>query len=786
MIESKQMTKLSLIFIGLLYGAWITGEWILELMGTSTRFQMSFSISMITAFCTLFSLLVLIYSFKSPMKARPQIWSVSLSILGMVFFARAILDLEKKYLVPEDLSVSFMVLVLVGYVTGVRWHSISKVSVSEGDLRSSDENLRMVNLELTKKVHFLKESEQRFQRAIEYSPLPCILYSESGNVLMISKGWTEFSGYRLADIPDVLALEGIMDRTTFQPYFARDVSLGEHFHIGETRTRTKNGELRIWDCYLTSLGRFEDGQKLVLEMAVDITDRKRIENDKEQMYITEMMGRKAVEAKKELLQAFVKFNPLSVGMFDLNLRFLAMSAAWMKTWKEEESQLIGRSLYDLYPHLSEKWHQIHGECLKGKVQTCEEELLQRDDGRIEWMRWHMQPWHTENGEIGGIFIYFEDITQRKLAEQERINQARQAAKEINELKQALDKSSIVAFTDARGIITYVNDKFCEISQYSRDELIGRSHAVVNSGFHDSEFFHELWKTIAHGNVWSGEIKNRAKDGTYYWVLTTIIPFLDEKKRPYQYVAIRTDITQQKILSEERVKMSSSMQAALQANRLKSEFLAVMSHEVRTPINGVIGMTNLLLDTNLTPHQRDFSEAIKKSADDLLLVINDILDFSKIEAGRMNLERVSFDLIEIMKEKKRAYAYISRRKGLSFFLELPKQAVCCVYGDPGRLRQVMNNLLANAFKFTENGSITLKLLVDANENNSKLRFEITDTGIGIPLDAQEFLFEPFTQADLSTSRRFGGTGLGLSISKRLVQMMNGRIGLQSAPGVGSTF
>jgi PAS domain S-box-containing protein len=355
---------------------------------------------------------------------------------------------------------------------------------------------------------------------------------------------------------------------------------------------------------------------------------------------------------------------------------------------------------------------------------------------------------------------------------------------LDNLKFALDQHAIVSITDPDGMIIYANEKFCEISGYFRDELIGKNHRIVKSGRHPNAFFEQLWKTITAGKVWHGEISNRSKSGEEYWVAATIVPFLDEAGRPYEYTAIRTDITARKQAEDALIQARDAAEAA---NRAKSAFLANMSHEIRTPMNGIIGMTNLALDTELDTEQREYLQIVRSSAESLLTVINDILDFSKIEAGKLHVEKVGFDLRQTIDETLKVLELRAAEKGLPLRCQVAEAVPTRVVGDPLRLKQVLLNLVGNAIKFTEMGSVSVSADVQSHSTDAiTVTIVVRDTGIGIPAEKLGDIFEAFAQADSSTTRHYGGTGLGLTISNRLVNLMGGTMTVESTVGVGSEF
>ncbi len=392
--------------------------------------------------------------------------------------------------------------------------------------------------------------------------------------------------------------------------------------------------------------------------------------------------------------------------------------------------------------------------------------------------------------VGGYF--FLGFIERRLVEQglalsSANTQAKEVLNENDALKHTIGHQSIVSVTDPSGIIIECNDKFTEISGYSHEELIGRDHRIVNSGHHPKAFWVDMWRTIARGEAWHQEVLNKAKDGTYYWVDTIVAPFKNAEGTITKYVSIRTDITQRK---KTELELIAAREQSDLANQAKSEFLANMSHEIRTPMTAILGYADLLAtETSIAESPSSSADAIRTiqgNANYLLTIINDILDMSKIEAGMMSVERIGASPVQVVEEVAMLLMPRAHEKKIELRIQYDTPIPETIESDPTRLRQILLNLVGNAVKFTETGTVTVH--VSAEENRPNMRFRIVDTGVGMTPEQRDAIakFDAFKQADGSTTRRFGGTGLGLRISNSLAQLLGGSIEVESELGRGSVF
>ena len=364
-------------------------------------------------------------------------------------------------------------------------------------------------------------------------------------------------------------------------------------------------------------------------------------------------------------------------------------------------------------------------------------------------------------------------------------QRRLSEERLRQLGTAVEHApAAIVVTDDRGVIEYVNPRFSQTSGYSAGYAIGRKLDFTHARELPRETSQAVWAAIAAGRDWHGELVIRREDGETCWEVASISPILSGRGKASHYVLIKEDITGRKKMERE---LAQAKETAEAATRAKGEFLANMSHEIRTPMNAIMGFTHLAGGTDLSARQRDYVEKIGASAQSLLGIINDILDFSKIEADKLAMEAIPFDLNEVLNNVTTLVGIRAAEKSLKLLLAVDPDLPGMLVGDPLRLGQILTNLSNNAVKFTDAGEVTIAVrLVDESADQIRLRFEVRDTGIGMTEDQRARVFESFSQADTSTTRRYGGTGLGLAISRRLVDMMGGRIGVDSEPGRGSSF
>ncbi len=352
-------------------------------------------------------------------------------------------------------------------------------------------------------------------------------------------------------------------------------------------------------------------------------------------------------------------------------------------------------------------------------------------------------------------------------------------KELDDIKFALDQSTIVAITDQRGVITYVNDAFCRISKYSREELLGQDHRIINSGFHSKEFIRDIWTTIASGRVWKGELRNRAKDGSIYWVDTTIVPFINSEGKPYQYVAIRHDITSRKSAEEEVLRQSAELQRAAQLSFV-GELAAGLAHEIKNPLAGIQGVVDILIrrrDKN--DPEREALEGVRDEVARIDNTVRALLDRARPRLASMR----STSITEIVQRgvtlaRSQLASAASRGHQVSIEFEAGDEPIT-IPVDPAQIEDAVLNLIINAIDANDNdGQVFVS--VSRDEDLDEVVIEIRDTGRGISAEDLPNIFNAFF------TKTVGGTGLGLPSVRRIVRAHGGRLEVTSTLGMGSTF
>lgn len=494
------------------------------------------------------------------------------------------------------------------------------------------------------------------------------------------------------------------------------------------------------------------------------------------------------QAEQERNQSEQRFRMLAmhvpVGIFqtDAQGRCLFVNTYWQTvTGISQEAAVGGDWTQALLPSEQERivatWQQM---ALTGQ-QFVAEYQIQRPDGSRVWVAGSSVVLRDQFGNITGHLGTMQDVTERRQTEEA----LRASNSRLSALIENLQAGVLLEDQDRRIVLT--NEVFCKLFHIPVPPPLLVGADCSQSAEQSKQFFADPSRFVSR----IGHILSERQVVVDEELLLVNGQTLERDYVPIfvdgiycGHLWLYRDITHRKLAE---VALAEARDQALEASRLKSEFLAIVSHEIRTPMNGVIGMTELLLTTPLSAEQREFAQTINDSAQALLTIINDILDYSKIEANKLILNNAPLSLSEVIASMLSIFNQRVRAKGIALVTTIAPQVPTHIMGDVGRLRQILLNLVGNAVKFTEHGSITIRVeLVRKREAGSVLRFAVSDTGIGIPVAVQQRLFQPFTQADGSVSRRYGGTGLGLAITRSLVELMGGTVGFESVMGQGSTF
>jgi PAS domain S-box-containing protein len=668
-----------------------------------------------------------------------------------------------------------------------------KISNDEiGDLADSfnfmADELEHHTAERKQSNELLKKSEERFRLLAEnIKDYAIMMIDLNGNVISWNEGAKKIKGYSTGEIlgKNISVFFTEEDIAVGKPQKNLRLAREKGHYEDEGWRKRKDGSIFWADILLTSIydenGKMQGYAKIVR----DITERKIAENE--------------LHKKQEQLAMAQR---------------LAHLGSW--EWLLKEGKLIwSEELYNVYgidpaeKNLIEKVNKMtHPEDLERVIRIVGESKLShkpfefyyriiRKDGSVRHIHSRGNVILDANGEVEKMIGTDQDVTDRFREEQ------------MEKLVMAATKSNnAVIIADHTGKIEWVNEGFSLLTGYSFEDVKNTHGELLRqggtTGLTPGTSLYDTVFTKKQSVVYEG--KNFTKAGKEYWVITTLTPVLGTDGNVERIIAIDSDITERKKIEEDLIfanriaehslkKGGRALQELMNAKKqledsmhVKEQFLAKMSHEIRTPMNAIVGLTDILLESQITREQKECIDAIKLSSDNLLSIINDILDFSKLESGKVSVESIPFNPKEIINAVLFTLGFSATKKGIALhFREEENQLPKFIIGDSVRLRQIILNLISNAIKFTEKGSVTIRSkILEQDDTDCKIRFEISDTGIGIPEDRIATIFESFTQASNETTRKYGGTGLGLTIVKQLTELQGGTVSVESKLDEGSTF
>ena len=633
-----------------------------------------------------------------------------------------------------------------------------------------------------KQGEMLEKSQQKLSAFFEHSQGLMSTHDLEGNFLSVNAAGANLLGYSTEEMVGK-NLRDIMPPShhpSFQLYLDEIRTKGRA--SGQMTTIHRNGTRRIW-MYSNYLEQALNEEPFIIANAIDITDRYLLEKDLART--TEMLEQTNQVARvggwvAETAKEKIYWTNVTKELHGVPYSYEPDLPSAVGFFKKGESQAAVMRAINRAMRTGRSWD------MEVQIVTMQ--------GQERWMRVQGHA-EFEDGVCKRLYGSYQDINEKKLAQLEVAN----SRKLLQEVLQSASEVSMIA-TDTNGIITLFNKGAERMLGYTADEMIGKQSAAA---VHDQEELEErarelsretgeeikgmrafVYKTEKEGSEQREWIYVK-KDGSRCVVSLVMTAIRDFRNNIIGYLGIATDVTKRKRMEQALI---AAKQQAEQMSSAKSEFLANMSHEIRTPLNGIIGFTDLVMKTRLDETQKQYLSIVHQSANVLLSIINDILDLSKIEAGKLDLNVERTDLFEMGREAMDIVSFQATTKGLEAVLDISEDLPHFIFADALRLKQVLVNLLGNAVKFTEKGSVKLRIsaLTSPKEEEITFKFEVRDTGIGIRPDKQEKIFEAFAQEDVSTTKRYGGTGIGLAISNKILALMGSKLQLISYPGSGSIF
>ena len=657
----------------------------------------------------------------------------------------------------------------------------------------------------------LAESEEQLSRAIEDSPIPVIMHAEDGEVLRISRSWTELTGYTIEDksvlqtwLTKAYGYGGDDLRTAVKRLFESKQAM----RAVEFEVVTRDGDRRIWSFSASSPGALRDGRRFIVGMSEDITDRKRAEHalrESQERLATELASTKRLQETSTQLIREDNIQALYIEILDAATAIMHSDMASMQIVDDRDGDALRLLAWKGFEPEFGKIFQLTGPDTKTScsvarrigrrvivpdVETCDfiAGTPALEDHRKTGIRAvQSTPLCSRDGELVGMIsthwrgphqpreqdLRLLDVLARQAADLIERSQAEEDLRKSEERFRTMANCSpmMIWMTDAKGHVSFRNRTYLEYFGVTEKTPAFDWSTIAHPDDRDA-YAAAFLTALQKREIFHERARLRRFDGVWRWFESRGNPIFDEDGNMVGFIGSSADISE----------IYESQQALKELGQRKDEFLANMSHEIRSPLTGIIGYADILLDKLRDPEDIECLNIIKESGDYLIEIVNDILDLSKIEAGKLVLNMEAVNVHLVLAEAQGLMDLRARQKTLSLSLRYEGTLPERIQTDRVRLRQVLINLVSNAIKFTEKGRVEIV----ARYVDGFLQIEVIDTGIGIAPDHQEILFQPFTQADSTNTRQYGGTGLGLTITKRLVDMLGGSISFESALGKGSTF
>ncbi|MCF8222966.1 MAG: PAS domain S-box protein [Bacteroidales bacterium] len=536
-------------------------------------------------------------------------------------------------------------------------------------------------------------------------------------------------------------------------------------HHYQLNLKSPSGEDRILEVFGNPIKQ-NDKITSVLIVAYDITERMQAEIE--------------LEHSHELLKYIIEHTQSAIAVHDNDMNYVYVSQNYLDQYKVSDKDIIGKNHYEVFPDLPEKWRDVHKRVLKGEILGADDDPYEKEDGTVEWTKWHCRPWYNSKGEINGLIVYTSVITEEKKI-RDAIKESEASLRDAQRIANIGDWS-----LDLRTGRVHMSDEMFNLIGIDKSEAADLSE-------HEKYYTPEKWQQFQEavqeaqetGMPYEIEMEFSGRNAQFRYAIARGEPVFNEANKIIGLKGTLQDITKQKEYESQLIKVKEK---AEESDRLKSAFLSNMSHEIRTPMNGILGFASLLNESDLTAsEQKKYIDVIEKSGQRMLNIINDIIDISKIESGTVEVNMKKADIIKQLNYIHSFFKPEAEHKRLDLILKKPlPEKAANIITDSDKVSAILINLIKNAIKYTDKGYVKFGCDLIEDKNSAFLQFYVKDTGIGIAKNRQEAIFERFIQADIDDTHARQGAGLGLSISKAYTEMLGGKIWIESNEGEGSVF